>query len=113
MNRELTIVPVAKVTLAAPAAAQEPTARQWGLAVSAAQDDARRGGAHPELVSLLVASDADIRDAEGAVIPLEGIVAGDVIEWIAESHGEVWVARQLSVTSVPLPGEESPEPEGR
>ena len=103
LNRRLSVVPVASVTLATPGSHEPPTARQWGLAVSADQNDERRGCESPEVVSLLVAPDADIRNADGALRSLEGIAGGDVVEWIAESQDGVWVARQLSVTSGPLP----------
>jgi hypothetical protein len=110
MNRCLTVIPVARVTLEAPVQPREPTARQWGLAVTAAGDAARRGGENPEAVSLVVAVDAKIRDAAGIELTLDSIAVGDVIEWVAESHGELWIAHQLCVTPGPLSDGDAPEP---
>jgi hypothetical protein len=109
MNRCLTVIPVARVTLEAPVQPREPTARQWGLAVTT-DDAARRGGENPEAVSLVVAVDAKIRDAAGIELTLDSIAVGDVIEWVAESHGELWIAHQLCVTPGPLSDGDAPEP---
>lgn len=111
MNRRLVVVPLASVTLAAPTRTGEPTARQWGLAVSAGEHDDPGRADDRQVVSLVVAADADIRDAGGAALSLDRIAVGDVVEWVAESQGELWIARQLSVTSGPPPGRDaSPGP---
>ena len=108
MNRCLTVIPVAKITIAAPLPEAKPVARQWGIAVTADLDAGPSGGDSSEAVSLVVAVDADIRDGAGEALPLDRIAAGDVIEWVAESHSELWIARQLLVTSGLLPGGEAP-----
>lgn len=110
MNRCLTVIPVARVTLEAPVQPREPAVRQWGLAVTAADDAARRGGANPEAVSLVVAVDAKIHDAAGTELTLDSIAVGDVIEWVAESHGELWIAHQLCVTPGPRSNGAAPKP---
>jgi hypothetical protein len=115
MNRCLTVIPVAKFTIEAPVREAQPATRQWGLAVTtnavtANQEAGPSGGGSHEAIPLVVAVDADIRDGAGETLPLDRIAEGDVIEWVAESHGELWIARQLLVTSGPLAGGDAPAP---